>query len=263
MNNSTLGGLIKDYRLQKGISQLDISFALGWKEPSRLSRIEQGRMEKPSREMLDKIIEALGLSEEEQNMLLLTGGYLPTEPEILKIKETMAKTLEEWKYPAGIIDFSWRLIDGNNQIAELFNIPSHINKEIYKSNLRVLDLLFSELSKTNHMDRSLDGEFMSFLRNIITEFKYEHRHRTKEKWYIDHIKKLMDNELFRQLWMETGMKRDENTILGKYSLKHFVNPKDTSKLLNFYIFIVPVLRDPRFEVELHVPMDIETFNYYQ
>ena len=67
MINSTLGGLIKDYRLQKGISQLDIAFSLGWKETSRLSRIEQGRTEKPDRELLDKIIRALNLEEEEKN----------------------------------------------------------------------------------------------------------------------------------------------------------------------------------------------------
>jgi len=34
--SATLGGLIKDYRLQKNISQIEIAFVLGWREPSRL-----------------------------------------------------------------------------------------------------------------------------------------------------------------------------------------------------------------------------------
>src|SRR3990172_10417662 len=100
MINSTLGGLIKDYRLQKGISQLDIAFALGWKESSRLSRIEQGKTERPTREILDKIIKALDLEEEEKNFLLLTAGYLPTEEEIQNVKKETAAILNEWQYPA-------------------------------------------------------------------------------------------------------------------------------------------------------------------
>lgn len=45
--SATLGGLLKDYRLQKNLSQLEIAFAMGWKEPSRLSRIEQGKIGNP------------------------------------------------------------------------------------------------------------------------------------------------------------------------------------------------------------------------
>src|SRR5258708_30374415 len=122
MVNSTLGGLIKDYRTQKGISQLDISFALGWKEPSRLSRIEQGKTEKPPRELIDKIIHAIGLEEEEKNILLLTGGYLPTDEEIEKIKQETHNVLEEWLYPATLSDFSWRAITSNHHHTNIYNI---------------------------------------------------------------------------------------------------------------------------------------------
>ncbi len=65
--SATLGGLIKDYRLQKNLSQMEVVFSLGWKEPSRLSRIEQGRVGNPERKMMDRIIVALKLSEEEKN----------------------------------------------------------------------------------------------------------------------------------------------------------------------------------------------------
>ena len=76
--SATLGGYIKDLRLQKNISQLEIAFALGWKEPSRLSRIEQGKVGNPPRELIDKLIDAMTLSEEEKNQLLVIGNYLPT-----------------------------------------------------------------------------------------------------------------------------------------------------------------------------------------
>ena len=260
MNNSTLGGLIKDYRTQKGISQLDIAFALGWKEPSRLSRIEQGRTEKPTREIIDKIIAAIGLSEEEKNVLLFTGGYLPTEEEILKIREKTDKTLKEWLYPACLMDFSWRLIDGNRQIGELFLLSPEMEQDLYKSKVRVLDLLFSQ--KMQHDQPIAQKYVFPFLKETIMEFKYEHKQRTKEKWYIEHIKRLMENDLFRKLWSESIVDTETNVVLGKYAVKHFINPKDSKKILRFHLFVVPVLQDPRFSLELHVPMDIETYNYY-
>src|SRR6185369_6715626 len=122
MSNSTLGGLIKDYRLQKGISQLDIAFSLGWKETSRLSRIEQGKTEKPTREFLDKIIRPLGLEEEEKNTLLLIGGYIPTEEEIVKIKKETKEILDNWPYPATLSDFSWRSISQNKHNARVYSL---------------------------------------------------------------------------------------------------------------------------------------------
>lgn len=263
MHNSTLGGLIKDYRTQKGISQLDIAFALGWKETSRLSRIEQGRMEKPSRELVDKIIEAIGLKEEEKNTLLLTGGYLPNETEIIKVKEAVNKTLQEWPYPAGMIDFSWRLIDGNDHINDLFHLPPGIKKNIYKSEVRVLDLIFNDSLQKTKLNDIENPKMVMFMRSVLMEFKYEQRHRTKEKWYIEHIRKLMNYEIFRTLWVQTKARDEENIILGKYSTKTFQNPQDPSKLLRFYIFVVPVLQDPRFEVELHTPIDLETYRFYE
>lgn len=263
VNNSTLGGLIKDYRTQKGISQLDIAFSLGWKEPSRLSRIEQGRTEKPTREILDKIISAIGLSEEEKNMLLLTGGYLPTEEEIRVIREKTKKTLHQWPYPAGMIDFSWRLISGNNHMMELYSVPTTVEKDLPIANMRVFDLLFSsELPKKKNGSNEYDLDFLRLLKQAIIEFKYEQKNRKKEKWYIEHIKKLMDNEFFRQLWVETSITKESDVLLSKYATKRFINPKDFQKMLNFYLFRVPIFQDPRFEMELEVPMDLETYSYY-
>src|SRR3990167_7521054 len=104
--SATLGGYIKDYRLQKNISQLEIAFALGWKEPSRLSRIEQGRVGNPERKMMDRIIAALKLSEEEKNDLLFAGNYLPTNEEIREIRKKIDSTIEKWLYPVIVYDFS-------------------------------------------------------------------------------------------------------------------------------------------------------------
>ena len=70
---STLGGLIKDYRIKKRLSQLEVSLRIGWKDSTRLSKIEQGRVGRPTRPTLDKIMGALSLSEQEKGQMLLTG----------------------------------------------------------------------------------------------------------------------------------------------------------------------------------------------
>lgn len=265
MINSTLGGLIKDYRLQKGLSQFDIAFALGWKETSRLSRIEQGRTERPPRELLDKIISAIGLKEEEKNTLLLTGSYLPTEEEILKVKKETESILKEWPYPAVIIDFSWRVIDGNDKLYELFKLPSSVSKNIYRSQVRVFDVIFEYLLKNDQgklSEMNQDNPMLIALREVIAQFKYEQRYRTKEKWFVEHIRKLMDKELFRTLWVDAQSIDVLKLVLGKHLKRQFLHPKDKNKLLSFYIFYVPVLKDPRFEVCLKVPADMETYNAY-
>ena len=82
--NITLGGLIKTYRINKRLSQFDVALAIGWKDTSRLSKIEQGRV-KPTRPVVEKIMAALNLSSEERGEFLLTGGYLPSDEEITKV----------------------------------------------------------------------------------------------------------------------------------------------------------------------------------
>lgn len=263
MNNSTLGGLIKDYRLQKSISQLDIAFALGWKETSRLSRIEQGRTEKPTREIIDKIVSALGLKEEEKNTLLLAGGYLPMENEIESIREETKHILEEWPYPAYLYDFSWRIIIPNKQVISIYKLTRDEEESIYKFHPRILDVLFDPNFRQNKL---LNGpgskDWTFFLRVAILNFKYEQKRRTKEKWYIDHIKILMNNNLFRELWTTTDINEKLKGIVGKFTPKDVIHPEDDQQLLKFFRFSAPIMHDPRFEIEYLIPRDLETYKYY-
>ena len=85
MLTATLGGLIKDYRIKKRLSQIDVSLRLGWKDTSRISKIEQGRVGKPNRQTAERIINALDLNEQEKGHFLLVGGYLPIDSEIQKV----------------------------------------------------------------------------------------------------------------------------------------------------------------------------------
>jgi len=264
MTNSTLGGLLKDYRLQKGKSQLDIAFSLGWKETSRLSRIEQGKTETPARELIDKIIEVIGLEEEEKNTLLLTGGYLPTAKEIKRVVQETEPIRQGWPYPCTLYDFTWRIIKKNAQNIRVYQLSEDLINKIDKNHLRILDQIFLlPIENYKILEDKNPKKFHAFLRTVVSQFKYEHSHRTNEKWYIEHIKKLMDSKLFREIWSTINIKFTGNDVVNKFAIEIIVNPEDSRKLLNFYLFVVPVIKDPRFEIELMVPADLETYQFFQ
>ena len=62
MNTASLGGLIKEFRIKKRLSQQDISLLVGWKDTTRLSKIEQGRVGSISSDILGKIMNTLNLN---------------------------------------------------------------------------------------------------------------------------------------------------------------------------------------------------------
>src|SRR4030066_701251 len=122
---ATLGGLIKDFRIQKRISQLEVATKMGWSDTTRLSKIEQGRTGKPTRSVTDRILDALSISESEKNELLLFGGYIPDLTEIKQAIKDMSEKIDNWSYPSYLIDFTWRLLYSNIPGAKTFYAPTN------------------------------------------------------------------------------------------------------------------------------------------
>lgn len=264
MTTATLGGLIKDHRIKKRLSQLEVSLRIGWQDTTRLSKIEQGRVGKPTRKTIEKVIKALALDEQEKGDFLFTGGYLPTEEEIVKIKQKTQSILDNWPYPAAVLDFSWRVINQNKANMEVYQTSSKMNEEIFKNHTRVIEILFNPNLKQHKLLKGQElVRWHTFLTLIIVQFNYEQRIRAKEKWYISHIKEMLKNDLFRKLWTESQTVPHPEIIVGKFATKTIAHPKNPHQVLNFYLFVIPILDDPRFEMEFLVPMDINTYQYYK
>lgn len=263
MLTSTLGGLIKDFRIKKRLSQLEVSLRIGWKDTTRLSKIEQGRVGTPTRETIDKVVSALELNNQEKGEFLLAGGYLPTEEEILNIRKKTDKLLKEWPYPANILDFSWRVISQNEATNKVYQVDSKMEKKIIKEHLRVLEIVFHPDLMQNKILEGKDlEEWHKFLTSIVIQFQYEQRNRTKERWFIANMKEMLKNDLFRSIWREAEVASYPDLVVGKFALKYVANPDNPKKMLNFYLYVVPVLEDLRFEMEMLVPMDSETYQYF-
>lgn len=261
--SATLGGLLKDYRLQKNLSQLEISFAMGWKEPSRLSRIEQGKVETPPRELLDRLMEVMELKKHEKGNLLLAAGYLPTDEEIENIKQEIDPIIQDWPYPVEVMDFSWRLLHWNKPITLIYKQDKNTEIKTHKNHPRILELIFDPNFIQNKClkDKEME-EWHNFLLQLLVIMKTSFQKWTKEKWYLDFIRKMMNNDLFRNLWVQAKIPQEVEGFCSYYK-KSLVNPEDTNKRLNFYIFDTTLIQDPRFITSFHTPADAQTYNFFQ
>src|SRR3954464_4647451 len=76
---SNVGGLLKDWRRRRRLSQLDLAVEADV-SARHLSFVETGRS-RPSRELLLHLAEHLDVPLRERNALLLAAGFAPVSPE--------------------------------------------------------------------------------------------------------------------------------------------------------------------------------------
>ena len=260
--SATLGGLIKDYRLQKNISQLEVSFALGWIESSRLSRIEQGITQKPKREIIDAIIKALRLNRNERGKLLRIGGYLPTTEEIEATRSETKNLLEQWKYPVFIVDFGMRLLAWNQHASQLYGITGKIAEHTYKNTPFNFEFLFNPEFFQNSVLSGIEKEkWQQVLLNKLIRFRLTNQNNSSEKWYQDLFKTMIRNELFYKLWQQAQLQNEEIGI-SNYEYKSLVDRENQAQRLDFHILRSSLASDNRYELNYHVPANIQTFKKY-
>lgn len=262
--SATLGGLIKDLRLQKNTSQMEIALALGWTEPSRLSRIEQGKVGRPSRTFIVRLADILKLTDEEKNHLMLVGNYLPDKNEIIKVREILKKQVHSWQYPVKVYDFSWRLIDLNQKTLDVYQQNSSVYSTILHSDVTILDVIFHpEFILNKFKNKEEEKKRRNFLISALANYKRFNRTRTNEDWYIGQIRRLMPIPIFKELWQELSVNNTEISIsLGNFGYKSILNHNFSGKYLNFYYFIEPIIKDPRIFIEINIPADAKTYEFF-
>ncbi len=264
MVTATLGGLIKDYRIKKRLSQFEVSLRIGWRDTTRLSKIEQGRVSKPTRETVNKIVNSLELNEQERGEFLLTGGYLPTDEEIKKIIKEVCPKIDSWPFPAYLMDFGFRWLYSNVVTLKVVNMPVSQKKWIEKEKPNFLEVPF--LSKEHFPIEITKGEDEKSLKSFkiaqIAAFKTENEKYQHESWYKKLVQGLMKYEDFRKLWPSVDQNMyhkklfdyEYKRIIGKYEGKR--------KIYNFHILTAKVIKDPRFQVVLYYPADKMTSSHY-
>ena len=257
---ATLGGLIKDYRLKKRLSQRDISLKLGWKDTSRLSKIEQGRVGKPTRQTINRIIKALNLNENEIGHFLLVGGYVPTDTEIQQGIELVRKKIDTWQYPAYLQDFSFRFIYCNDNYLKVLNLPLKYKSVIEKEKPNVLKTAFDSryVNGVEDMLGQDEKSLIPFKTAITAIIKNDLDEYQNESWYKNLLKELSQYDEFRDLWPKVDSTTLKRT-LTEYDYEHFIGEYNGKKqTLKFHILSARFVQDPRFCVLLYFPADKET-----
>lgn len=114
-----VGHLLRDWRQRRRMSQLDLASAADI-STRHLSCVETGRSQ-PSREMLMRLSERLGVPLRERNAMLLAAGYAPLykerpldDPALGVARRALELVLQGHEpYPAIAVDRHWNLVAMN------------------------------------------------------------------------------------------------------------------------------------------------------
>lgn len=121
MTKPTVGTLIKEFRKQAGLSQLDLACEADISQ-RHLSFVETGRTG-AGRELIDQLVHTLKLGQMEHNALLIAAGFAPvkhdaaTNPAAQRMMDA-AKRMLEWQMPnpSVILREDW-VVAGENEAA--------------------------------------------------------------------------------------------------------------------------------------------------
>lgn len=123
-----IGGLIKEWRQQRRLSQMDLALDVGI-SPRHLSFVETGRS-RPGAEVLLAIAERLALPLRTRNTWLLAAGYAPRYTEqplasnqMAQIHAALDKLLRAHDpYPGVVLDGHWNVVLANTAAQRLIDL---------------------------------------------------------------------------------------------------------------------------------------------
>jgi len=132
--DASFGNLLKHWRNQRGLSQLDLALA-GNVSQRHISFLESGRAN-PSRDMVLQLAAVLDVPLRDQNIMLTAAGFAPiysqsdlSAPEVEPIRKAIEFILRQQEpYPALVMDRYWNLIQSNTAAQQLTNWLVHPEK---------------------------------------------------------------------------------------------------------------------------------------
>jgi transcriptional regulator with XRE-family HTH domain len=122
---SEVGRLLREWRAARRMSQLELSVEAGV-SARHLSFVETGRA-RPTRDMILRLAERLGVPLRAQNELLLAGGFAPAYaesdldgPPLAVVLSSLRDVMAGYEpYPAVLVDRHWTMVDANDAVARL------------------------------------------------------------------------------------------------------------------------------------------------
>jgi transcriptional regulator with XRE-family HTH domain len=152
---SPVGSVLKLWRGHRRMSQLDLSARSGV-TPRHVSFVETGRAQ-PSRQLLDRLADALDMPLRDRNDLFLAAGFAPPyralgldDDELEVVAGAIDRILAGHEpFPAVVMDRHWNLLRTNHGADELFNAMLDLSAIDPPAN--VLELVFSNQHLRPHV----------------------------------------------------------------------------------------------------------------
>src|SRR4030095_16625515 len=125
---SHVGTLLREWRTTRHLSQLELALEANV-SPRHLSCVETGKAQ-PSRDMISRLADALGMPLRERNALLVAAGFAPryretdlASPEMAPIRRAIEFILQHQEpYPAIVTNRHWDILLVNESTRRIFEI---------------------------------------------------------------------------------------------------------------------------------------------
>jgi len=194
---SEFAQLVTYYRHERGMSQGQLAHA------TRLSRtyiyhLETGQRANPSSQVIQNIVRALELTDNERQRLFesytaLTGQFLDQEQIesiLLDMGELASLLVHNTSYPAHSLDKLWYVPSLNEAAITLFEVQDYIERN---ERLHMLDLLF------NPQRRRLFHGWENLVRRLVSDFQYHTSRVTHLPEYKTLWRQLRESSEFRRI----------------------------------------------------------------
>ena len=144
---SHFGELIKDWRRNRGLSQMELGFEADISS-KHISFLETGKAQ-PSREMIIRLSNSLDIPLSERNILFSAAGFAEAysrmdieQPEMKPVKDALTIILDNHApYPAVVFDWDWNILLANEPQQKMMQIFCEIQPD-FPETQNILEMLF-------------------------------------------------------------------------------------------------------------------------
>lgn len=229
-------------------------------EPRTLSAIELGYTKQPSREILERILNALDsidrVTLEQRHEVFAAYGYqkpypIPNPNEIqLARKEWDSAYFRTVWYPAYLVDVAQRLLDWNPYAPKLLGLKSSDPRLRDFHGVDILDVTFKLSPRFIEIVNQTD-----YVPALIHTMKIQFQPYQHETWYLPWVQRAKTRyPLFAELWDAVPDSEPLPMSLGNKIPIEIRIPPD-SDVLTFQLVAVGFSNDPRFFVAQWIPVD--------
>ncbi len=238
---------LRALRTACGKSQLEVeleaNLGIGY-----LQRLERGKVQRPERETLERILVALGVSFAERCNVLRLFGYcatlcIPNQVERQWAIELFRAEHEQDGIPVYLLDCSHRLLAWNSLVGRVFEAVDSLS-----SDMLLPKLVFDPTYQITPSVLNADAFFAAEIRIV----QFERQRWNEDGWYEGFIDDMRQYPTFDRYWSQyAGTGREQIPLRPVAHLKVLSGHAVTQ----FRLISETFGADPRFRVIYYMPAD--------